>query len=105
MQSDSTIGYPDRIGFRAGTGDSYRVFDILTRHRLRLREQPLVVMDAAVRKVNSQEYVKEVRRVQLLAHRYGMTLTTLIHNHLQDRVPWNRLDPLYAEILEHPLSA
>ena len=45
MKVDSTCGYADREGFRCGTGDEFSVFNILTREKLKLKEQPLIYMD------------------------------------------------------------
>jgi hypothetical protein len=48
MEVDSTCGYADKEGFRCGTGDSFSVFNILTRRQLKLKERPLVVMDCTL---------------------------------------------------------
>ncbi len=48
LDHDSTIGWADRIGFRAGTSREYPVFDLLERQQLRLRERPLLIMDVAL---------------------------------------------------------
>ncbi|UCH93071.1 MAG: polysaccharide deacetylase family protein [Candidatus Aminicenantes bacterium] len=45
MEIDSTCGYSDREGFRCGTGHKYSVFNILTRKKLKLKEQPLIFME------------------------------------------------------------
>jgi hypothetical protein len=45
METDSTCGYADREGFRCGTGHRFPVFNILTRKKLKLHEQPLIFMD------------------------------------------------------------
>jgi hypothetical protein len=45
LAHDSTVGYADRIGFRAGTCREFPVFDLRARERLALRERPLIVMD------------------------------------------------------------
>jgi hypothetical protein len=48
---DSTLGWPDRVGFRTGTCREYQVFDLGARRPLALSERPLVVMDSAVTNV------------------------------------------------------
>jgi len=45
MEIDSTCGYADREGFRCGTGNTFTVFNIITRKPLKLKEQPLIFMD------------------------------------------------------------
>jgi len=44
---DSTVGFAEVNGFRSGTCREHRVFDLLGRTALALRERPLVFMDAA----------------------------------------------------------
>jgi peptidoglycan/xylan/chitin deacetylase (PgdA/CDA1 family) len=48
LEHDSTLGFAERVGFRAGTCREYPVFDLLDRRRLGLRERPLVVMDGTL---------------------------------------------------------
>jgi hypothetical protein len=48
LDHDSTIGFADRVGFRAGTCREYPVFDLVERERLRLCERPLLLMDATL---------------------------------------------------------
>lgn len=48
FEFDSTLGFADHIGFRAGTCREYPVFDLLDRRRLNLRERPLAVMDTTL---------------------------------------------------------
>ena len=45
MRIDSSCGYPEKEGFRCGTGDEFSVFNILTRKKLKLKERPLIYMD------------------------------------------------------------
>jgi hypothetical protein len=45
MLIDSTCGYAEKEGFRCGTGDTFSVFNILTRKKLKLKERPLLYMD------------------------------------------------------------
>ncbi len=48
LDFDSTLGYEKRIGFRSGSCRPHRVFNLRTRRTLRLRERPLVAMDASL---------------------------------------------------------
>lgn len=45
---DSTLGFADAAGFRAGTCREFPVFDVLEDRPLPLRERPLVIMDASL---------------------------------------------------------
>ena len=48
LDYDSTLGFADRVGFRAGAAREYTVFNLRTRRRLALRERPLVVMESSL---------------------------------------------------------
>lgn len=48
LDYDSTVGYADHSGFRAGTCYEYRVFNVRTRQALDLRERPLIAMEGSL---------------------------------------------------------
>lgn len=48
IETDATLGFADRIGFRCGTCRSFPVFDVATCQALPLRERPLMVMDTTL---------------------------------------------------------
>lgn len=48
LHYDSTLGYPEKPGFRCGICYEYPVFNLKTRQQLKLRERPLVFMDASI---------------------------------------------------------
>ena len=45
---DSTLSFADRAGFRCGVCFEYPVFNLRTRRSLKLRESPLIAMDASL---------------------------------------------------------
>lgn len=48
LSHDSTVGFADDVGFRAGTCREYQAFDLGEHRSLRLRERPLIVMDVTL---------------------------------------------------------
>jgi len=48
ISSDSSLGYADQIGFRAGTSHDYLLFNPLTNQASTIREYPLLVMDTSL---------------------------------------------------------
>jgi hypothetical protein len=80
---DSTLGFADKLGFRAGTCHDYPVFHAHERRTLRLRERPLHVMEGTLVKymglspVQGSDVVLEIARQ---CRRYDGTLTLLWHN-------------------------
>lgn len=91
MEVDSTCGYSTYAGFRCGTGHTYSVFNIITRKKLNLKEQPLVFMDSGNQWYDEKE-VKPVDRIihmqsQLIAliekaRRFRTPVTLLYHNNV-----------------------
>ncbi len=49
LEFDSTLGFADMPGFRAGTCREYRAFDVFQRKELSLTVKPLIVMDRTLR--------------------------------------------------------
>ncbi len=45
---DSTLGFPERPGFRCGTCHEFPAFDLASQQPLRVRERPLIVMECSV---------------------------------------------------------
>ena len=48
MTYDSTLGYADSVGYRAGVCYSYHPYDLRRRQMLQLRERPLIVMEGSL---------------------------------------------------------
>ena len=83
LDYDSTLGFADRIGFRAGTSHAFRAFDVVRRRPLRLRERPLHVMDGTL--FEYMALAPDAAREQALAvagecRRHHGTLSLLWHN-------------------------
>ncbi|WP_373073588.1 polysaccharide deacetylase family protein [Sulfurimonas sp.] len=79
LEVDSTCGYADYIGFRCGTGKEYSVFNILNRKKLKLKERPLVVMDASLFNYNEFTYESAYNKVLNLMYSTD-EFTMLWHN-------------------------
>jgi hypothetical protein len=83
LSYDSTLGFAEKVGFRAGTCHEFRTFDLLRRCPLDLRERPLQVMDRtlfdymALAPHDATEAALEVARE---CKRMGGTFTLLWHN-------------------------
>jgi hypothetical protein len=83
LDYDSTLGYADRIGFRAGTCHEFRPFHLLDRRPLTLRERPLHVMDGALfeyMKLSPDRALESVTAMARECRRFGGTLSLLWHN-------------------------
>jgi hypothetical protein len=88
LDYDSTLSFADCVGFRTGVCYEYPVFDLRDRRRLRLRERPLLIMEATLFETASPVYmalsdedgVAMVKRSREVVHRFSGDLTLLWHN-------------------------
>ena len=48
LKIDSTLGFPDRIGFRCGTGFPYKLYDFENERAFDFLEIPMIVMDVSL---------------------------------------------------------
>jgi peptidoglycan/xylan/chitin deacetylase (PgdA/CDA1 family) len=81
---DSTVGWADQIGFRAGTSREYPVFDLVRRQQLRLRERPLIIMDGALLAFVARDLEDAASRSRVVVdhcRRHGGDAVLLFHNH------------------------
>lgn len=80
---DSSVGYADAIGFRAGTCHPYRPWLMKKQREARLWEVPLTVMDSAALhylKLSAEETVSQVRSLIERCRTVGGVFTLAWHN-------------------------
>jgi hypothetical protein len=79
---DSTVGYPDQIGFRAGTCIPYRPWLLKFNRAANLLEIPLLVMDVAMLDMNvtAPQFAELVQGVIARCRLIGGVFTLLWHN-------------------------
>lgn len=96
---DSTLGFADRIGFRAGTCWEYPVFDLVERKELALRERPLVAMESSLLSYMNVPLTEAAQRLVSLAQvcrAHAGDFTLLWHGHM---LASRRSKDVYAEIV------
>ncbi|MDP9100537.1 MAG: polysaccharide deacetylase family protein [Actinomycetota bacterium] len=82
---DSTVGFAEHIGFRAGVCRSYATFDLVHRRPLTLRERPLLVMDRTLGQymgldLGGGEALHLVTELKRTTRSYAGEFVTLWHN-------------------------
>jgi len=83
LTSDSTLGFADAIGFRAGTCRDFPVFDLEARRVLPLRERPLLVMDVSLldyMELDLESAAVRVRQLVQACRRHAGNAVLLFHN-------------------------
>lgn len=102
LKTDGTLGYPEAEGFRCGTCHDYPVFNILTRQKLTLREQPLVAMDvtlAQYRKYTPETALEKLRQLAAEVRKHCGTFTLLWHNSSLNTYFWRPFQAVYETFL------
>ena len=83
LDYDTSLGYADRPGFRAGTCREFPVFDLLRRQRIELRERPLLVMDSTLfsyMDLDVDAAAAHSKQIVDRCRRYGGEAVILYHN-------------------------
>jgi hypothetical protein len=99
MKIDSTCGFADREGFRCGTGHTFPVFNILTRKKLQLKEQPLIFMDSRsffCGGFEGEPFTHNMAAIIEGAKLFHTPITLLFHNNYKHE----GFAPLYQDILK-----
>jgi hypothetical protein len=103
MSEDQTCGYHDAEGFRCGTGDSFAVFDLLSRKQLSLIETPLLIMEGTLkdyRSMNREDAIAKAADIVAKCKKYRSPFTILYHNSSFYGETWKGWDEIYEEILD-----
>lgn len=67
LSFDSTLGYPEQVGFRCGICYDFPVFNLHTSKSLTLRERPLIIMDVSMIGENYMDMDHETALKKMLA--------------------------------------
>lgn len=92
---DSTVGYADQIGFRAGTCVPYRPWQFKLNREARLLEVPLLIMDCTLTwymRLTPEQIVSAVSDFIARCRAVGGTFTLLWHNDTM-------IDPEFSGVL------
>ncbi len=100
LDHDSTLGFADYPGFRAGTCREFPVFDILDSRALRLRERPIIIMDTTwfgYHAMDPDQAASRTRSIVETCRRYRGDAVLLYHN---STLTGTRLRAHYQELVE-----
>jgi len=103
MQLDSTMGFNNDGGFRCGTCYEFTVFNLLTRKKLKLKEQPLIAMENAIKsKYLKPEIVhQKINELKLITQKYKGTFVLLWHNSNFNVIEWKDYKEIYIDIVKN----
>ena len=100
IEVDYTLGFAEKIGFRCGTGRSYRPFDIYQNKLLNFKVHPMVAMEVSLfhknySNLNHDEACDEISVTMSQIKKYQYPCVILWHN---DKL-WNPKDRAVFEYL------
>ncbi len=88
ISSDSSMYYPESVGFRCGTATPFKIFDIENRMTLDIVEEPLIFMEGTYAQYNPQMtsndiykdleiVINQIKNLEVILFFYG-TIQVLI---------------------------
>ena len=101
MEWDSTLGYPEKEGFRCGVCYEFSVFDFLKRKKYRLKEKPLLAMDAtflSYEKITPIQMKHTIWELLNKVKKYKGDFVILWHNSSCDGI-WKKYKEVYEKVL------
>lgn len=109
IKYDSTLGYWENLGFRAGISFPFYPFNIAENRPFRVLEIPLIVMDTTLfskkaMNVSVVEASRSLKRLIDLAEKYQSHLSLLWHNTTFDPVDYPLWGGLYWRTIAYALK-
>ena len=101
LKRDSTLGYADHEGFRAGTCHPFQPFDIQHDCKLSIVEVPLLVMDGTLRsyrELSIESAEQRIHEIALLCKEVEGVFTLLWHNSSLIG-PWRSWAAMYRRVV------
>jgi hypothetical protein len=99
LKYDSSLGYHDVNGFRAGTCHHYPLFNCLTRQMLQLREYPLIVMEGAFKALLPEQMQEETQKLLMRVKKYNGCFVWLWHTNNRNTYEWTPYQAVYPNII------
>lgn len=106
IKYDSTLGFWEHIGFRAGISYPFYPFNIKENRPFRVLEIPLTIMDATLysdkaMNVSPFKAYQRIKKLILRARKNGSHLCLLWHNNVFDPIDYPGWGRLYFKLLKY----
>ncbi|MBL0113298.1 MAG: hypothetical protein IPP42_21680 [Saprospiraceae bacterium] len=95
MEWESTLGYADIPGFRCGTCYTYTVFDCKAGKKMKVKEKPLILMDATLIYYQRNWDAGDLLQLKNECKKHGGEWVTLVHNDLVKHPALKELEELF----------
>lgn len=109
IKYDSTLGYWEHIGFRAGISFPFYPFNIKENRPFRVLEIPLIVMDTSLHSPKAMNLSRaagkrSLKRLTEIAATYQSHISLLWHNTTFDPIDYPGWSTLYWQTINHALK-
>ncbi|MFA7543505.1 MAG: polysaccharide deacetylase family protein [Candidatus Cloacimonadaceae bacterium] len=109
IEYDSTLGYWEHIGFRAGTSYPFYPFNIRENRPFRVLEIPLIVMDTTLHSAKAMGLSplggrRTLKRLLKVAENYQSHISILWHNNTFDPIDYPGWGALYWWLIRRALK-
>ena len=102
MRYDSTVGFAEVIGFRAGTCHPYNPFDMQEDREMTILEKPLIVMDTTLNhylQLTHEQSLAEVARFARICRAVEGDFVLLWHNYSTGFLDWHPCSQIYRRLV------
>lgn len=104
IDNDFSMGYPDHVGFRAGTSSSFNFYNLVKEEETSLIITPFCVMDRTLKDYLKLDQILAFELIQELIdqiHKYGGNFVSIWHNEsFSGKGEWKEWDHLYLSMLK-----
>lgn len=102
LKTDSSLGFIDHAGFRAGMCFEYPVYNLNKRQKMNLIQRPLITMEVALNRNNTsyEEFKKEIKGLVKTTRKHQGNFVFLWHNNNINHPAWIKLGKHYEEIIQ-----
>jgi len=106
LEYDSGYGFQYRIGFRCGICYDFKIFDVVMRREIRLKEIPFLLMDSAfVRQKSSfSKMEEESMKIIDIVKKYNGILCTVWHTNLFNSFEGKKTRHLYYNLMKYAVN-
>lgn len=104
IENDFSMGYPDHVGFRAGTSSSFNFYNLEKEEESTIRITPFCVMDRTLKDYLKLDQILAFELIRELINevqKYGGKFVPIWHNEsFSGKGEWKNWDQLYLRMLK-----
>ncbi len=100
IQIDESLGYPDKVGYRAGIAGPFHPYDTKAQEELPILSLPLVTMDSCIGDNLGAEAIEKIEEHVAHLSVVGGTFTLLFHPGRFDNAEFPKTQLMYRQLLE-----